>query len=98
MILEVLVLEEDRELIVLYDEEDNECRFEVLAVLDVDEGRYAILMPADDNDEDEEAYVLRIQQDENGRDILIGIDNQQELNTVVEAYEELARQENNQHN
>jgi len=91
-------LEEDRELIVLYDEEDNECRFEVLAVLDVDEGRYAILMPADDNDEDEEAYVLRIQQDENGRDILIGIDNQQELNTVVEAYEELARQENNQHN
>jgi uncharacterized protein YrzB (UPF0473 family) len=98
VILEVLVLEEDRELIVLYDEEDNECRFEVLAVLDVDEGRYAILMPADDNDEDEEAYVLRIQQDENGRDILIGIDNQQELNTVVEAYEELARQENNQHN
>ena len=91
-------MEEDRELIVLYDEEDNECRFEVLAVLDVDEGRYAILMPADDNDEDEEAYVLRIQQDENGRDILIGIDNQQELNTVVEAYEELVRQENNQHN
>jgi len=91
-------LEEDRELIVLYDEEDNECRFEVLAVLDVDEGRYAILMPADDNDEDEEAYVLRIEQDENGRDILIGIDNQHELNTVVEAYEELVRQENNQHN
>jgi uncharacterized protein YrzB (UPF0473 family) len=98
VILEVLVLEEDRELIVLYDEEDNECRFEVLAVLDVDEGRYAILMPADDNDEDEEAYVLRIEQDENGRDILIGIDNQHELNTVVEAYEELVRQENNQHN
>ena len=91
-------MEEDRELIVLYDEEDNECRFEVLAVLDVDEGRYAILMPADDKDEDEEAYVLRIEQDENGQDILIGIDNEQELNTVVEAYEELARRENNQHN
>ena len=91
-------MEEDRELIVLYDEEDNECRFEVLAVLDVDEERYAILMPADDSDEDEEAYVLRIEQDEDGQDILIGIDNEQELNTVVEAYEELARQENNQHN
>jgi uncharacterized protein YrzB (UPF0473 family) len=98
VIREVLVLEEDRELIVLYDEEDNECRFEVLAVLDVDEERYAILMPADDSDEDEEAYVLRIEQDEDGQDILIGIDNEQELNTVVEAYEELARQENNQHN
>jgi len=88
-------LDEEREIIVLYDEEDNECRFEVLAVLDVDKGRYAILMPAEVNEEDEEAYVLRIEQDENGEDILIGIDDDEVLNTVVEAYEELAKQENN---
>jgi uncharacterized protein YrzB (UPF0473 family) len=91
----VLILDEEREIIVLYDEEDNECRFEVLAVLDVDKGRYAILMPAEVNEEDEEAYVLRIEQDENGEDILIGIDDDEVLNTVVEAYEELAKQENN---
>ncbi len=88
-------MDEEREIIVLYDEEDNECRFEVLAVLDVDKGRYAILMPAEVNEEDEEAYVLRIEQDENGEDILIGIDDDEVLNTVVEAYEELAKQENN---
>lgn len=35
-------MDEDRDIVVLYDEEDNECRFEVLAVLDVDDGRYAI--------------------------------------------------------
>ena len=88
-------MEEDRELIVLYDEEDNECRFEVLAVLDVDEDRYAILMPEEDYEGDGEAYVLRIEQDENGEDILVGIDDGEELDTVVEAYEELAKQQNN---
>jgi len=88
-------LEEDRDIVVLYDEENNECRFEVLAVLDVDDGRYAILMPENGNEEEEEAYVLRIEQDENGEDILVGIDDDEELDTVVEAYEELARQQNN---
>ncbi|HZX47412.1 MAG TPA: DUF1292 domain-containing protein [Clostridia bacterium] len=88
-------MEEDRDIVVLYDEENNECRFEVLAVLDVDDGRYAILMPEDGNEEEEEAYVLRIEQDENGEDILVGIDDDEELDTVVEAYEELARQQNN---
>jgi uncharacterized protein YrzB (UPF0473 family) len=95
VILEVWNLEEDRDIVVLYDEENNECRFEVLAVLDVDDGRYAILMPENGNEEEEEAYVLRIEQDENGEDILVGIDDDEELDTVVEAYEELARQQNN---
>ena len=88
-------MDEDRDIVVLYDEEDNECRFEVLAVLDVDDGRYAILMPENEDEEEEEAYVLRIEQDENGEDILVGIDDDEELDTVVEAYEELARQQDN---
>ncbi|NLZ91040.1 MAG: DUF1292 domain-containing protein [Clostridiales bacterium] len=88
-------MDEDRDIVVLYDEEDNECRFEVLAVLDVDDGRYAILMPESGEEEEEEAYVLRIEQDENGEDILVGIDDDEELDTVVEAYEELARQQDN---
>jgi len=91
----VSYLEEDREMIVLYDEEDNECRFEVMAVLDVDEDRYAILMPEENDGGDDEAYVLRVEQDENGEDILVGVDDDKELDNVVEAYEELARQQNN---
>ncbi len=56
-------MDEDRDIVVLYDEEDNECRFEVLAVLDVDDGRYDS-MPESGEEEEEEAYVLRIEQDE----------------------------------
>jgi uncharacterized protein YrzB (UPF0473 family) len=52
-------------------------------------------MPENGNEEEEEAYVLRIEQDENGEDILVGIDDDEELDTVVEAYEELARQQDN---
>lgn len=85
----------DIKTITLYDEENNECRFEVLAVLDVDEDRYAVLMPEDSDEGEEEAYVLRMEQDENGEGILVGIDDDEELDTVVEAYEEMARQQNN---
>ena len=52
-------------------------------------------MPEEDYEGDGEAYVLRIEQDENGEDILVGIDDGEELDTVVEAYEELAKQQNN---
>lgn len=88
-------MDEDIKTITLYDEENNECRFEVLAVLDVDEDRYAVLMPEDSDEGEEEAYVLRVEQDENGEGILVGIDDDEELDTVVEAYEEMARQQNN---
>jgi len=92
-------LEDEREMIVLYDEDDNEQEFEVLAVLDVDENRYAVLMPVSEEGEEEgnedEAYILRVEEDEEGNDILVGLDDEEELNTVVEAYEELAEQEDN---
>ncbi|MBA1336886.1 MAG: hypothetical protein HPY66_3322 [Firmicutes bacterium] len=89
-------MDEDMDIVVLFDEEDNECHFEVLAVLDVEENRYAILLPVtEEGEEEEEAYVLRIEQDANGEDVLIGIEDDEELDTVVEAYEELVRQENN---
>jgi uncharacterized protein YrzB (UPF0473 family) len=91
----VYQLDEDMDVIVLLDEDDNECRFEVVAVLDVDDNRYAILLPVDGDDYDEEAYVLRIEQDEDGQEILVGIDDDEELDSVVEAYEELIEEENN---
>ncbi len=87
-------MDEDRNIITLYDEEENEDRFEVLAVLDVDDGRYAILMPEDLNGGNDEAFVLKMEQDEDGELILTGIHGE-ELDTVVQAYEEIAKEQNN---
>lgn len=87
--------------IVLYDEEGNETEFEIIATLEVNDIEYAILLPTDaegeelQSDEVEEVYVLRIEQDENGDDVLVGIEDEDELNQVIEAYEELIQEESN---
>jgi uncharacterized protein YrzB (UPF0473 family) len=93
-------MSDEMDIILLYDEDGNETEFEVVATLEVDENEYAILLPRDDTrdpeaEEVDEAYVLRIEQDENGEDILIGIDEEAELNMVIEAYEELVKEESN---
>lgn len=85
-------MDDDRRIITLYDEKEKADRFEVLAVLDVDDDRYAILMPEGGDDE---AIVLKMGQQENGELILMGLNDEKELDTVVEAYEEMAREQNN---
>ncbi len=93
-------MSEEMDMIVLYDEDGNETEFEVVATLEVDENEYAILLPRDDSRDPEaevadEAYVLRIEQDDSGEDILVGIEDEEELNAVIDAYEELVKEESN---
>lgn len=91
---------EDMDFIVLYDEDGNETEFEVIATLEVDDNEYAILLPGNadidpESDEVNEVYVLRMEQDENGEDVLVGIEDEDELNEVIMAYEELIKDESN---
>ncbi len=93
-------MDNEMDTILLYDEDDNETEFEVVATLMVDENEYAILLPKDDErdpeaEEFEEAYILRVEKDENEDDILIGIDDEEELNKVIEAYEDYVKEESN---
>lgn len=91
---------DDMDFIVLYDEDGNETEFEVIATLEVEDNEYAILLPAGadidpESDEVDEVYVLRMEQDENGDDVLVGIEDEDELNEVIMAYEELIKDESN---
>lgn len=93
-------MSDEMDIILLYDEEGNETEFEVVATLELDDNEYAILLPRDDErdpdaDEEEEAYILRIEQDDDGEDVLVGIEDEEELNAVIEAYEELVKEESN---
>lgn len=93
-------MSEDMDFIVLYDEDGNETEFEVIATLEVNDNEYAVLLPTDadidpESDEINEVYVLRMEQDENGEDVLVGIEDEDELNTVIKAYEELIKDESN---
>jgi len=94
------IMNEDMDIIVLYDEDGNETEFEVIATLELDDNEYAILLPKDaeiepESDEVDEVYVLRMEKDENGEDVLVGIEDEEELNDVIEAYEELIKDESN---
>lgn len=78
---------EPEETITLVDEEGVEHDFTLINVIEVDGCEYAILLPVDD--EDDEAIVLRFTQDEEGNDILMDIEDDEEWEKVVDTWEEM---------
>lgn len=81
---------EERNIITLMDENNKETEFEVIATLEINETEYAILLPLDE--ETDEALVFKIARD-NGEEILEYVDNDEEINMVAQAYDELLEDE-----
>ena len=77
------------ELITLVDEEGNEHEFEVEAILEVDEEKYAVLIPQNDEYLDSnEAIIMRFGIDDDGEEILFDIESDEEWDKVADAYDE----------
>ncbi len=72
-----------------YDELGNEIEFIVKAKFTLDDTDYVALLPAEDIES--YTYILRIEMDDNGDELLVGIDDE-ELNDAQEAYEELMKE------
>ncbi|MEW8973201.1 MAG: DUF1292 domain-containing protein [Tissierellaceae bacterium] len=72
-----------------YDELGNEIEFLVKAKFTLDDTDYVALLPAEDIQS--MTYILRVELDENGDEILVGIDDE-ELREAEETYEELLKQ------
>ena len=87
-------LSED-EVITLVDEDGKEHQFALLDVIEVDENEYAILVPAEDGDAEEadEAVILRMEEDDEGNEVLVDIDDESEFERVATAWEELLDEE-----
>lgn len=77
--------------ILLKDEEGQEHEFLVVDILEVDDEEYAILLPVVDTSG--EAIVLKIGKDEEGREILCAIEDEEEWERVAEAWEDLLAEE-----
>lgn len=88
---------EDMDTVVLTDEEGKEREFAIVDVLEVEGKDYAVLLPMDEDTEDEEeegdAVILRIDTDENGEDVLVDIEDDEEWEKVAEAWESLVEEE-----
>ncbi|NLW17918.1 MAG: DUF1292 domain-containing protein [Firmicutes bacterium] len=85
--------EHAEEFVILIDEDGNEYEFEVVDVIEVDGNSYAILYPVDDESEDEGYVIMRFAVDEEGEEILVDIEDDQEWEQVVAVWEELLEEE-----
>lgn len=78
---------EPDEIVTLVDEEGEEHDFTLIEIIEVDGAEYAILLPADEDDN--EAIILRLTKDEEGNDLLVDIEDDDEWEKVADAYEEM---------
>jgi uncharacterized protein YrzB (UPF0473 family) len=84
--------EEVFDVIVLNDDEGNENEFMHLATLEVEGSTYFVLLPVEETEDDEEeaeAIILKLGKDENGEDMLMDIEDDEEWEKVADAWEEM---------
>lgn len=79
------------DLYTLVDEEGVEQTFELLDVMEVDDDRYFALIPYYENPEDllddtAELIVLKSQLDENGEELMISIDDEEEYQRIGQMF------------
>ena len=77
---------ENENIFTLTDEDGNESEFELIGELTLDDNTYLALIPKD-GDEDE-YVVLKVEVDENGDELLVTIDDDDEFDRVADAFED----------
>ena len=83
---------ENENLIETVDEQGNVINFELFDIVEVDEQEYALLLPAEREEDDEELVLMRLSKD--GEDYIFeSIDNDEEFNKVAEYVENMDEEE-----
>ncbi|AVX21171.1 MAG: DUF1292 domain-containing protein [Bacillota bacterium] len=77
------MVDEREDVIILEDEEGNEHQFEIIDVFEMDDNRYAVLQAVDN---EEEAVILKVIT-EDGEDILVDIEDDEEFDRAAEYWE-----------
>lgn len=94
------VAENDDDLVTLVDEEGHEHQFTLVDVVELDDRRYALMVPAGEEEEvgedEEEAFVFRLETDENGEEVLVDIDDDEEFERVCAAFDEIGGDEDDE--
>ncbi len=77
---------EKENIFTLTDEEGNESEFEFFGELELDDNTYLALIPL--GGEEDEYVVLKVEVDENGDELLVTIDDDDEFDRVADAFED----------
>lgn len=81
-------MSEEENIVTLTDEDGQDHEFEVIDVIKVDDNEYAILRPLENEDDEDEAIILKISLDEDGNEILLDIEDDDEWEKVADAWQE----------
>lgn len=83
-------MSEERDgIVVLVDEDGEETEFEHLDTIEMNGNEYVILLPLDSYDEEqeeEEVVILKIEHGSNGEDSFVNIEDEGELDAVFEEF------------
>ena len=85
-------------IIILNDEDGNEVQFEFLDLIDYDEEEYVVLLPVEEDSEDEigEVVILKVEQTESeDEESYVGVEDEEILNKVFEIFKEKFKDEFN---
>ena len=92
-------IEEDLDnVIVLNDEEGKEVRFEFLDLIEYEDEEYVILLPMDEENEDEagEVVILKVEDtDSEDEESYVSVDDQDTFNTVFQMFKDNFKDEFN---
>ena len=84
--------------VILNDEDGNEVKFEFLDIIELDSEQYAILLPVEEDDENEgEVVILKIEDDgeDSDEETYVSVDDEETLNKVFQMFKEEFKDEFN---
>ena len=90
-------MEDDMDnILLLSDEDGNDVQFEFLDLIDYDEEEYVVLLPVEEDSEDEigEVVILKVEQTESeDQESYVGVEDEEVLNKVFEIFKEKFKDE-----
>ena len=83
-------MEDRNDIVVLYDDEGKEFQFEILDIIEYNDDEYAVGLPADTPEDEEEStvFIMKIVHENDDEDILEPVKDEEELNAVFEIFKE----------
>lgn len=79
-------MEQETNNILLVDNDGNEIEFEYIDSVEYGGNAYVVLVQLDDDSDDTEAVILRVEKGEEDKESYVGIDDENELNAVFELF------------
>lgn len=78
----------EESVVILIDEEGKEHEFQLVDMLELDGAQYAVLSPMEEDEESEDAIILKVALDANGEEMLYDIEDDAEWEKVVAVWNE----------